>query len=201
MFAGASLSAIALLAPAHSSADPVPQIERVGRQESPVTLAVTALDSSVPPRPWKFIVLHHTATAEGSVETIDAEHRQRRDAQGQPWRGIGYHFLIGNGRGQGDGEVRATFRWRDQSAGAHAGVSAFNETGIGVCLVGNFENTPPTPAQIASLAALCGELQTRFSIADGQILRHGDLKGTACPGKLFPRELFPAVAETAGRQD
>jgi hypothetical protein len=60
-------------------------------------------------RDWRYIVIHHTATPEGDVEAIDAVHRGRTDAQGQPWLGIGYHFVIGNGAPMADGEVAATF--------------------------------------------------------------------------------------------
>src|SRR5437870_125474 len=66
---------------------------------------------AVPARAWKNIVLHHSATASGTVEGIDREHRQRKDAAGQPWQGIGYHFVIGNSQGMADGLVQPTFRW------------------------------------------------------------------------------------------
>ena len=137
-------------------------------------------------REWSAIVLHHTATETGSVESIDAEHRARRDAQGNPWKGIGYHFLIGNGRGMKDGEIVPTFRWKDQIDGAHAGNAQYNQTGIGICLVGNFEEAPPTEAQVKAARRLIAELQTLCDIEMPGIVRHGDVKATACPGKLFP---------------
>ncbi|MBX3442549.1 MAG: N-acetylmuramoyl-L-alanine amidase [Planctomyces sp.] len=136
-------------------------------------------------KPWRTIVLHHTATETGSVESIHAEHVQRRDAEGKPWLGIGYHFVIGNGHGMVDGEVQPTFRWNDQLTGAHAGSRDHNETGIGICLVGNFDDAPPTDAQQAAAAALVAELQSRFKIPRDRILRHGEVRPTACPGRLF----------------
>jgi hypothetical protein len=134
---------------------------------------------------WKFIVLHHSATSSGSVETIDEEHRQRRDRQGRPWRGIGYHFVVGNGQGMPDGEIRPTFRWTEQASGAHSGNVEFNELGVGICLIGNFEQNRPTPRQLESTRQLVAALQQRLGIADSEILRHGDIKATACPGRLF----------------
>ncbi len=71
-----------------------------------------------PERDWKTIVLHHSATRGGDVATIDAEHRTHRDRRGNPWLGIGYHFVVGNGQKMGDGEVQATFRWHQQLPGA-----------------------------------------------------------------------------------
>jgi len=139
-------------------------------------------------REWKYIVLHHSASEVGSVESIDAAHKLRKDADGNPWRGIGYHFLVGNGRGMPDGEVSATFRWKDQCEGAHAGDLQFNTRGIGICLVGNFENEPPTVAQLKSLRTLMISLRKECQIDAQGIVRHTDIKATACPGKQFPWE-------------
>ena len=138
------------------------------------------------PREWKYVVLHHTATETGSVESIDAAHKLRKDANGNPWRGIGYHFLIGNGHGMKDGGVAATFRWKDQTDGAHAGNARYNTQGIGICLVGTFDDEPPTPAQMKSLRDLMTTLQTECRIGTDGIVRHTDIKATACPGKKFP---------------
>lgn len=145
-----------------------------------------ALESTQAPLgPWKLIVLHHSATAGGSVAAIDAEHRSRVDGQGRPWRGIGYHFVIGNGQGMPDGAVEATFRWQEQLEGAHAGQADYNRHGIGICLIGNFELLAPTAAQLTSLKELLEHLRAELGITTEQIVRHGDLKATACPGKLF----------------
>lgn len=146
-------------------------------------LAAWPADGEV--RPWKYVVFHHSATEAGSVASLDAAHRQRMDAQGRPWRGIGYHFVIGNGRGLGDGAIVATFRWREQSDGAHAGIAEFNQWGIGVCLIGDFEQAPPTRRQVAAARRLVRLLQQAFHIRDQEVCRHGDLKSTACPGAYF----------------
>src|SRR5262245_58451468 len=50
-------------------------------------------------RDWKYIVVHHTATESGSVDTIHESHLKNKDKNGNPWLGIGYHFVIGNGSG------------------------------------------------------------------------------------------------------
>ncbi len=151
------------------------------------------------PREWKFLVLHHTATEAGSVESIDAAHKLRKDADGNPWRGIGYHFLIGNGHGMKDGEVAATFRWKEQSDGAHAGNAKYNAQGIGICLVGNFEDAPPTPAQLMSLRELMTSLRTQCRIEAAGIVRHTDVKQTACPGKHFPWDTLIGAKELSSK--
>lgn len=137
-------------------------------------------------RPWKSIVLHHTASASGSVESIDQLHRRRKDSRGKPWLGIGYHFVIGNGQGMPDGAVSPTFRWRDQLAGAHAGDAKLNSTGIGIVLVGNFEKEVPSSSQLRATTTLLKHLTSTYKISSEAILGHGDIKATACPGRYFP---------------
>src|SRR5262245_42564196 len=40
-------------------------------------------------RNWKYIVIHHTASEKGSVESIHEEHLKKKDANGNAWLGIG----------------------------------------------------------------------------------------------------------------
>lgn len=150
-------------------------------------------------RSWKYVVMHHTASEAGSVRSIDASHKQRRDSQGKPWLGIGYHFVIGNGNGMKDGEIQPTFRWTKQIHGAHAGVAAYNELGIGIVLVGNFEKTRPTAAQLRSAKRLVGALRTAYGITDKSVVTHGAINKTACPGRYFSLARITGV-EDATRQ-
>jgi len=137
---------------------------------------------------WKAIVLHHSATHQGNAEDFDDYHKN-----GHKWRGIGYDFVIGNGNGSGDGHVEVTFRWREQIAGAHVGGTPrnwANEDAIGICLVGDFTKTSPTPRQMQSLVKLVRFLQRRYRIPTGRIYGHSDTPGykgrTLCPGRNFP---------------
>lgn len=141
---------------------------------------------NVAEREWTSIVIHHTATSRGSVESIHAAHLRRKDSHGRPWLGIGYHFVIGNGNGMGDGEIEATFRWRTQIHGAHAGKREYNEHGIGIALVGNFEKTRPTSAQLAAVKRLVAVLKREYGIKSKNVIGHNSIRATACPGKLFP---------------
>lgn len=147
-----------------------------------------------PPREWRYIVLHHTATDRGDVASIDAEHRRQFDRDGNPWLGIGYHFVIGNGHPLPDGQVEPTFRWREQLHGAHAGVAEHNDLGIGICLVGNFEEAAPTPLQVKACRRLVSVLAEEYDIAPEHVVGHSDVKATACPGRLFPLEQMVAAA-------
>ena len=135
---------------------------------------------------WIYLVLHHSATTSGSVESIHREHQQRKDRYGNNWLGIGYHFVIGNGSGMPDGEIMPTFRWNHQIHGAHSGSSLHNSKGIGICLIGNFEEAPPTKKQLTALNQLLSSLAARYQIPNSQIIGHNAVRATACPGKHFP---------------
>src|SRR5207237_9561814 len=121
----------------------------------------SAWAARVPPRPWKYIVIHHSASPTGSMAVFDKEHR----AKG--WDGVGYHFVIGNGTDSGDGQIEVTPRWPIQKWGAHAKTidNRFNEYGIGICLVGNFDVERPTPAQIKNVTRLTAYLMPTYHIA------------------------------------
>ena len=131
-------------------------------------------------------MVHHSATAAGSVESINAAHRQRKDSSGNAWLGIGYHFVIGNGAGMNDGEIKPTFRWNQQIHGAHSGSIVHNANGVGVCLIGNFQQHPPTRKQVKAITHLVSGLSKRYDIPARLVIGHNTIKPTACPGKFFP---------------
>jgi len=141
-------------------------------------------------RKWKYIVVHHSFTDSGNEEIFHNYHKNVRG-----WLGVGYHFVIGNGHGSPDGRVEVTFRWEDQIHGAHAGVEEYNQHGIGICLVGNFERGYPTEKQMASLVSLVNYLQQRCGIPASDILLHRHIKNTKCPGEHFPYYRFLSLLD------
>jgi hypothetical protein len=130
------------------------------------------------PNEWYWIVIHHSATATGGAAAFDKMHR----AKG--WDELGYHFVIGNGTDTADGLVEVGSRWPKQKWGAHAKTpdNRYNEHGIGICLVGNFDITHPTAKQMASLDKLVSYLMKTYHISPDHILGHRDTKRTDCPG-------------------
>jgi hypothetical protein len=130
-------------------------------------------------RPWKWIVIHHSATSTGSAAMFDREHREKG------WDELGYHFVIGNGTQTGDGQVEVGPRWPIQKHGAHAKTpdNRYNDYGIGICLVGNFDETHPTTAQLRSLAKLVAYLEQTYHIPPSCVIGHRDTKPTECPGR------------------
>lgn len=137
-------------------------------------------------RKWTAIIIHHSATANGNMSIFDQWHKDRN------WDGVGYDFVIGNGTESTDGKIEVTFRWKEQRTGAHTGGTPgnwANITGIGICLVGDFNKKPPTARQMESVTKLVDFLKKRYGIPNTKIYGHGSVPGghaTDCPGKNFP---------------
>jgi hypothetical protein len=141
---------------------------------------------------WKWIVIHHSATPAGGAKTFDRMHKQKG------WDELGYHFVIGNGTDTADGQVEVGPRWTKQKHGAHAKTpdNKFNTHGIGICLVGNFDNERPTKAQIAATSRLVAWLMKNYHISPNDILGHEATgRATDCPGKFMDVAAVRRAAE------
>lgn len=133
---------------------------------------------------WTHIVIHHTATDEGSAYTIDSMHQQRG------WEnGMGYDFLIDNGtRGKTSGQIEVGPRWIKQKDGAHTKQGDWNKKAIGIAVVGNYSETGLPDKMFDSLVFLVTTLKKFYGIPEQNIVGHRDVPGAAteCPGKFFP---------------
>src|SRR5437868_487730 len=145
----------------------------------PSTAIPTAWVPTAPARQWRWIVIHHSATPAGGAAAFDKMHK----AKG--WDELGYDFVIGNGTDTADGQVEVGPRWTKQKWGAHAKTpdNRFNEFGIGICLVGNFDVERPTPAQMHALAKLTAYLMKTYRVSISNVIGHGETKATDCPGR------------------
>lgn len=165
---------------------------------------VGSLDAAglMPPRgiskKWNVIVVHHTANTTDSPASIQNYHLHTRGWE----NGMGYHFVIGNGVNYADGKIFAGPRWKGQETGAHckAGPGSyfgtwrpdnfFNERGVGVCLVGNFESSTPSARQVDSLEQLITFLCEQTGIPPSRVYGHGEVTHkTACPGRVLRTKL------------
>lgn len=136
---------------------------------------------------WAGIVVHHSAGPAGSPDALDAQ------ARTLGLKGLGYHFVIGNGTGMDDGELFVSRRWRDQEFGAHvAGENAdeFNKNYIGICLIGDGERRAPTEAQLLRLKELVAALMHECQIPKEKVLLAREVSRTKSPGQFFPERAF-----------
>jgi N-acetyl-anhydromuramyl-L-alanine amidase AmpD len=122
------------------------------------------------------------------------------------WDELGYHFVIGNGTDTGNGQVEVGSRWSKQKWGAHTKTpdNRYNEYGIGICLVGNFDIERPTAKQMQALGNLTAYLMRTYNIPAGSVLGHRDAKATDCPGRNVNisqvRRLATQMLAEAGEQ-
>lgn len=138
---------------------------------------------------WSSIVIHDLGAPSGDPDSIHRQHLS------YGYQGLGYHFVIGNGNGLGDGVIHAGYRWNQQLPGVHtAGTNAdhYNQRSIGICLVGNGERRPFTDRQMASLVNLIQRLQRELDIPASQVYLHRDVADgvdppVTSPGRYFAR--------------
>ena len=109
---------------------------------------------------WDGLVIHHSATTAGTVESIRRYHVNVRG-----WKDIGYHYVVYR-----DGSVHEGRRLGVK--GAHA--KGRNSTHIGICLIGKDSFTAE---QVLSLRVLINQIMTVYDIFF--IERHHE----KCPGK------------------
>lgn len=67
-------------------------------------------------------------------------------------------------------------------AGAHT--TGHNANTIGVCMVGDFDNEPPSKDQLAQLKKLIKDLKEIFPSIT-KVSFHRDYASKTCPGKAF----------------
>jgi hypothetical protein len=153
----------------------------------PVFSGHTPVESS----DWSGIVIQHLGEPAGSVESVHRAHI----AGGL--EGIGFHFIIGNGNGLGDGAVHASERWLNQTRSARpVSISPENwdKNVITICLVGNGNRRPFTERQILHLSRLVQRLQNELSIEETRVRLASEFESTAnipsSPGKFFAEAMF-----------
>lgn len=127
------------------------------------------------------IVIHHSATAADiPVEEISRAHIDRG------FDAIGYHYLV-----TAVGEIVAGRP--EHISGAHA--RGLNQESLGVCCIGNFDETDMPEAQWNALVSLVADLARRYAISAEFIIGHSDVVSlsqeatpTRCPGeRLYSR--------------
>jgi hypothetical protein len=140
-------------------------------------------------RRWRYIVVHNSGTAQGNAKIFDYYHRNTRKMR----NGLAYHFVIGNGRSSGNGEIEVGSRWTRQINGGHVHSDYLNNIALGICLVGDFNRTRPSRAQYEALEELTDYLRKRVGKYDRRnfpiVKAHKRINPprwpTDCPGRKF----------------
>lgn len=164
------------------------------------------------------IIMHHSLTRDGQVVDFAAmrnyhmsyridgktvsklEYDHRREINDgrlfeEPWSDIGYHVVI-----ERVGlNVEAIFGRMPNTQGAHCRELRMNMVGIGICCVGNFdESAPPDDLWKKALQVVRYFSQT-LAIPKDRVLGHGEAQMLdpavrraikSCPGKYFDMVKF-----------
>jgi N-acetylmuramoyl-L-alanine amidase len=141
--------------------------------------AAEARDPYEPVGALRALVLHHTSRPSDDLLEADiaAEAAHLRFLQAchfdRGWSDLGYHFVIvPSGR---------VFLGRPPSAlGAH--VKGWNRGTLAICLAGDFDLHPPTPAALQSLSVVRNELVPQAGLP---LVGHCDLAPKRCPGRFL----------------
>ena len=154
---------------------PVAQIDRLTRIRS------ASQKISIRTHNWTTIVVHHSAIKYGNAKIYDQAHRQRGMKNG-----LAYHFIIGNGIDSDNGQIEMGPRWMKQQHGGHVRSYQVNKEAIGICLVGNFEQSTPSQKQMQAFTQLTDWLTQEVLPQRIRFAGHKDIEKNLCPGKYFP---------------
>lgn len=138
------------------------------------------------------ITVHHDALNSSGVRTMsDSQSRLRSIRAGhvrEGWADIGYHYVI-----DPSGRI-----WEGRPIvfqGAH--VKENNEQNIGVMLMGNFDQQPPTSSARSTLNGFLAQLMKRHNVSVSRVYTHQELRPTRCPGRNLQTHML-AVRSRGG---
>lgn len=135
----------------------------------------------------RYIIIHHTATQK-DLTVADI----RRIHKGMGYSDVGYHFLINEqgdkmtGRPIGYSGAHTLGEKKQQHRDArYRYVVDTNYKGIGISLIGSFENIAPPSIMINETAYLIKKLCEKYNIplTRDRIFGHNEVDLTLCPGK------------------
>lgn len=132
---------------------------------------------------FKYIVIHHSWTGDTHICNTKAIDRYHKSLG---WDCIGYHYTI-----EKIGAMVEICNGRPlDKVGAHA--KGWNRKALGICVIGNFDLTPPDEEKITLLIYLINRLRYIFSIDIPDVIGHrecweieGKQPPKSCPGWAF----------------
>lgn len=118
----------------------------------------------------EYIVIHHIAARQGSVNDICNVHFGEHK-----WSTIGYHYYV-----RKDGSIIQLKP--DNEVAPHA--LYYNNNCVAICLEGNFSDEFIEDTQKEALIYITDKMLKKYNLTADNIKGHGELKGnnTECPG-------------------
>ena len=131
---------------------------------------------------WEYIIIHHSQTKDritADWEAIRRWHTGQIPGSPYKWDDIGYHFGL-----ESVNEVLTYQIGRSLDIfGAHC--RGRNHDGLGICLIGSYDDNAPTHEQYFAMSSLCRYLMEKFDIPIHNVLGHRSFSEKSCPGELF----------------
>jgi len=146
----------------------------------------------------EYIVIHHSLTKDGATVSWSAIREYHMVTN--HWSDIGYHWgveLIGSHY-----EMIVGRTMNDD--GAHCKEANMNRKGVGICLIGNFDLSPPPLDQLKAACRLVAWIMDWCGIPQERIIGHRDagmMNGydwkvgqyKSCPGSQFDMDYFKGL--------
>jgi len=128
----------------------------------------------------EFVMIHHSLTKDGTTVSWPAIRRYHLE---QGWNDIGYHAgleLIND-------HLEALYGRPEDQAAAACKEDRMNERALHLCIVGNFDLTPPSDTVLSFAARVVVKpWLERYGLGPGSIIGHRDRAHyKSCPGFMF----------------
>lgn len=124
--------------------------------------------------PISRLVVHHSAITGDSPQFDDICEHHKKKGWGDK---SAYHFFI-----EKSGSIRMG---RDEIKEPSAGTRSWicNQSGIHICVAGNFETEQPTEEQLNTLKKMIQRKMKLYKIKPENVVGHRDCSPTLCPGR------------------
>jgi len=130
----------------------------------------------------EYLIIHHTGGTDSNplqdssnytVQQCSNDHKARFNMKSKTGLWCGYHYMI-------DKLGTVTQVRFDDEEGAHA--KGYNSKSLGICLMGNFDATLPTQAQIETLKKVMKQKSDFYAIPLTKIIPHRNVAQKTCYG-------------------
>lgn len=130
-----------------------------------------------------FIALHYSASAAGPTTPFGiAKFHTDKPPTGRGWAGIGYHFVLDEGKAYYVGDINTQ----------RAHVANRNDEALGICFTGTYNDSLPSAADINAAKLLIQGLDEFYGHKKRLMGHNQILPGhTLCPGRIV--ELIPTL--------
>jgi len=133
------------------------------------------------------IVVHCSATKDSGTVSWDAIRKYHM--REKRWSDIGYHFGIE----MIDSNIVILRGRHPATKGAHCRMGGYNSRSLGVCVVGKYEDEPPSKYLLNVTIDLLTKLCFLYGVVSSNVLAHSEIDDRkTCPGAAWSMELLRA---------